>query len=191
MKYCPNCEAEYQDEINMCADCGLPLIDTKPFHCPSCEERIEGEIIFCPHCGIYLEESDKTAPPACEKHPENAAAGMCVICGKAVCTECSNREEGRIFCDDDSHIRIHQDYALAYQTSTEYEAAMIQSNLEGAGINAKIFSQHDHVYIVNMGALAVVNVMVPKSQIREAQEIITSLLSEENRTDENPEAGTA
>jgi len=26
MKYCPECEAEYRDEIRECADCQIPLI---------------------------------------------------------------------------------------------------------------------------------------------------------------------
>lgn len=186
MKYCPNCEAEYFDHVTMCADCNIQLIQTKPFHCPSCTERIEGDNTFCPHCGILVGTSDPKI--ACETHTEAEAIGMCVICGRAVCSECVVEREGKKFCGDDSHILLHQDYALVYQTSAEYEAAMIQSNLQGAGIEAKIFSQHDHVYLVNMGNLAVENIMVPKSQIHEAEEVLKTILAHHDLDESNSEA---
>jgi hypothetical protein len=56
---------------------------------------------------------------------------------------------------------------------------MIKANLEGAGINAVVFNQHDHVYFTNMGALALVNIMVPRSQLDESRDVIAALLSEE------------
>lgn len=189
MPFCPNCEAEYQVGISECVDCQLPLVDRPPLHCPRCEERIEGNPTFCPHCGIFtgLQEA-KSDIPVCGTHVHTHAVGMCVVCGILVCDECLVERDGKIFCGDDRHVKVYEDYALVYQTSTDYEAAMIQSNLEGAGIQAKVFSQHDHVYVVNMGQLAVVNVMVPKSQIRDAEEIIASLLSSGDE-DESNETG--
>ena len=31
MKYCPECEAEYRDEIGECADCQIPLISAQAY----------------------------------------------------------------------------------------------------------------------------------------------------------------
>jgi hypothetical protein len=56
---------------------------------------------------------------------------------------------------------------------------MIKANLDGAGIHALIFNQHDHVYFTTMGMLALVNVMVPRAQLEEAREIIEALLKDE------------
>ncbi|NOY06108.1 MAG: hypothetical protein GXO82_05685, partial [Chlorobi bacterium] len=74
---------------------------------------------------------------------------------------------------------------------TEYEAAMIKANLEGAGIPVSVFSQSDHVYFVTMGGdLAVVNIMVPKTRIHEAEELLKNLLSsQESHEDEHTESG--
>ncbi len=32
MKYCPECEAEYREEIGECADCQVPLISADEYH---------------------------------------------------------------------------------------------------------------------------------------------------------------
>src|SRR5512135_2928441 len=167
MKYCPNCEAEYEDTATVCADCGIPLVDTKPLHCPVCEERVDRPVLFCPHCGHYAGLAEEPEEfQKCETHPETEANGICIVCGKFVCDECSVDKDGKIFCNDDSHVQIHQDYALIYRTTMEYEAAMIRSNLEGAGIPARIFSQFDHAVLTGHGNLSVISVMVPKSQTK-------------------------
>jgi hypothetical protein len=38
MKYCPECEAEYREEIEECADCQIPLIAADEYH-----KRVEQE----------------------------------------------------------------------------------------------------------------------------------------------------
>lgn len=178
MKYCPNCEAEYDDSVLRCVDCDLMLVDEIPLHCPVCEERIDGSVVFCPHCGRCIGEIEAGTPfPKCERHALNGAVGICVVCSTFVCDECLVEKENKIFCSDDSHVDVHRDYALVYQTSTDYEAAMIQSNLVGAGIDAKIYSQLDRAVFFNIGGLATVNIMAPKSQVHEAQEIIQSILA--------------
>jgi hypothetical protein len=66
-----------------------------------------------------------------------------------------------------------------YQTALEYEADMIKANLDGAGIDALVFNQHDSVYFVNMGSLALVNIMVQKHEVDKALEIISALEEDE------------
>ena len=61
------------------------------------------------------------------------------------------------------------------------------NNLEGAGIQAVIFNQHDHVYFLNMGTLAVVNVMVPKKEIERARQIVALILEGTPDTEESEE----
>jgi hypothetical protein len=184
MPYCPDCFAEFQPGIAQCSDCGTPLVEGSPVFCPRCNDPVVPEDAFCSSCGILLVYGDDDALPECAAHPEVLAIGSCVVCGKPVCEECAREVDGRFFCDDDSHYDVHQGYVVAYTTATDYEAAMIKANLEGAGIGALIFNQHDHVYFTNMGSLAVVNVMVPKYQIEKANEIIALLSEESGEEDE-------
>jgi len=178
MKYCPSCHTEYQDSATTCADCQVPLVDFVPF-CKRCDGDIAERDIFCPHCGVLLPGriTNENDVPECEDHPSQPAVGMCVVCGKPICRESVQKIAGKLFCRDDSHVKLYHDYALLYRTSTEYEAAMIKANLEGTGIPVSVFSQSDHVYFVTMGDLAVVNIMVPKTRIHEAQELLKNLLS--------------
>ena len=45
MKFCPECEAEYRDEIGMCADCSVPLISEEQFRTrQQDEERIREDL---------------------------------------------------------------------------------------------------------------------------------------------------
>ncbi len=185
MPYCPQCHTEYQSDAKDCADCLIPLVEGKPLFCPNCEEFVTKDDTFCDNCGIILPKIPFEEVPDCENHPDTEASGGCVVCGKPVCEECATEQNGRLFCENDDHLNMHQGFVVAYTTSTDYEAEMIKSNLEGAGIHATVFNQHDHVYFVNMGMLALVNVMVPRAQLEDAQEIIMALLAEEGLVDED------
>ncbi len=43
MKYCPECEAEYRDDIETCADCQVPLIPAEAYQVRKREEQRERE----------------------------------------------------------------------------------------------------------------------------------------------------
>lgn len=43
MKYCPECEAEYRDEIEACADCQVPLISAEAYEKRKREEQEQRE----------------------------------------------------------------------------------------------------------------------------------------------------
>ena len=182
MPFCPNCLTEYQPGIGECVDCHIPLTDGSPMFCPSCEEPVTAGDTFCNSCGILLLDEGVENVPDCNNHPEVDAIGGCVVCGKPVCEECAREVEGKFFCDNDSHYNVHQKFAVVYTCSTEYEAAMIKANLEGAGIGAMIFNQRDHVYFTTMGSLAIVNVMVPTVEVDKANEIIALLLAEQDQS---------
>jgi hypothetical protein len=167
----------------------IPLREGVPQFCPNCKEHVRETDSFCDNCGILQPTVSEDDRPECENHPDRSAIGACVICGKPVCDECSTRHNGRIFCENDDHLNLHQGFVVAYTTSTDYEADMIKANLEGAGINAVVFNQHDHVYFTNMGALALVNIMVPRSQLEEARDIIAALMSDEGLSSADEASG--
>ena len=43
MKYCPECDAEYRDEIGECADCQIPLVSEEAYRTGKLEEQAERE----------------------------------------------------------------------------------------------------------------------------------------------------
>ncbi len=45
MKYCPNCRAEYHDDVVECHDCRVPLVDELPEELPEEWEHIEPVVI--------------------------------------------------------------------------------------------------------------------------------------------------
>jgi hypothetical protein len=189
MSYCPNCLTEYQAGVETCADCQIALVEGAPAYCPSCNEYVLDEDTFCDNCGVLLPLAPGIEGPDCENHPDRAAVGGCVICGKPVCEECTRQVDNRCFCENDEHFDVHQAFVTAVTTATDYEAEMIRANLEGAGIRALIFNQRDHVYFLNIGSMALVNVMVPRNQIDKAQDIIQALLEDQDVPGEDEEIG--
>ena len=186
MPYCPECGYEYTPGVRTCPDCQATLTQ-EVVPCASCEELIDPKTSFCRHCGVFRPEgSETTERVTCEKHKERRATGRCVFCGKPVCDECAVIRNGRIFCDNDEHVKMMSDWVTAYSTSTQYEAQMIKSNLEGAGIPAVVFSQNDRMYFTTVGDLAVTEVMVPKHFLDDARRYLETM--ERDRPHDQPEA---
>ena len=45
MKYCPQCESEYKDEVEACADCDVPLVSAEVFLSRRQREKQEQEAL--------------------------------------------------------------------------------------------------------------------------------------------------
>ncbi len=170
MSECHQCGAEYEGSPESCPKCGVQLIET--IECSNCGERIQSEAEYCPICGVILTNDGDIE---CENHGQTPAVAVCIICGKPVCRKCRKTKMNKTFCEDDKHILVYQNWAIAYTSATEYEAEMVKANLENAGIEAIIFNQQDHAYYFTVGSLARVNVMVPSDRVNEAKKVIESL----------------
>ncbi len=180
MPYCRECGYEYMPGIVTCPDCGSPLTEGTRHCCETCGEEFQREDQFCPHCGVVL-HAGKEASPAlvCAAHPDAPADGSCVICHRMLCASCARTRNGRIFCDNDDHVKAAFNWVVACTTSTEQEAEMIKANLEGAGIGVFVLPQRDRMYVTTVGDLAVVEVMVPVESLDEARAYLSSLESGE------------
>jgi hypothetical protein len=170
MNECPHCGKEYEGSPEACPSCGLKLSDMA--RCTNCGESIQEETEYCTLCGIIRIDP---AGIECENHRDRAAVAVCIVCGKPVCKECRKVRMNKTFCEDDKHIRTYQNWAVAYVSSTEYEAEMVKANLENAGIESMIFNQRDHAYFLTVGSMARVNVMVPSDRIHDAHKVIDTL----------------
>jgi hypothetical protein len=175
MPICPKCRSEYEKGIEVCAECQVELEDIILIECGNCHESVNQLIGYCPHCGYSVEGEDSEYAKECDNHPDSNAIGACVVCGKPVCEKCSAIHNKKIFCDNDEHVRIFGDWAVVFSCGTEYEAQMVKANVEMAGIQCMVFSQKDNVFFTNIGDTAVINVMVPKEKINEAEEIIEQI----------------
>lgn len=176
MSYCPSCGYEYTAGVRVCPDCRTPLREGKALLCETCNEPVTESAQFCPHCGVLRAvPSPKHTPVMCKIHGDRPATGACVVCGKPVCESCAVRKVGKILCDDDEHVKIAFDWVAVCSASTQEEADMIRANLEGAGIEALVFSQADRVFFTTVGDLAVNEVMVPKNSLEDAKRVLIAL----------------
>ena len=65
MRICPNCNAEVDDNFDMCWNCqysfsNKKVIDNSEFKliCPGCNAEIESSLNYCPNCHYDLKEID-------------------------------------------------------------------------------------------------------------------------------------
>ena len=186
MPYCTECGYEYSPGVPVCPDCQAPLSEDNLTPCESCEELIDPASSFCRRCGIYRPNVAESTKIACEKHADRKPFGRCVFCGKLVCNKCAVRKNGRIFCDNDEHVKMMSDWVVARTTGTQYEAQMIKANLEGAGIPTMVFSQSDRMYYTTVGDLAVTEVMVPKRMLDDARQYLNAM--DQEPPENQPEA---
>lgn len=135
------------------------------FRCARCETEYEAGAA-CPVCGALPAEEQ------CEQHPDQAAHGRCVICGRTVCRSCGSGETDPCRCEEHASIPIIEGWAQVYSTTGELEAQLLRDNLQAEGVDSQIFSQKSHIYPVDMGELSIVRLLVPVWQYAQALEVI-------------------
>jgi hypothetical protein len=89
--------------------------------------------------------SEQGAAIECETHPGNRAVGLCVVCGRPVCSDCELKSGEKTLCNDPGHQKVLQEWCKLYQSDSVFDADAVKHNLADGGIEAKIFSLHDHI----------------------------------------------
>lgn len=98
--------------------------------CPNCSNEVTIDSDFCPHCGVLFEGAGEVF---CDSHPQKKAVGICIICRKVVCEDCSVGANGRCFCLDHQHVEVEQDWAVVFDSTEIADAELVKSVLESAG----------------------------------------------------------
>ncbi len=101
------------------------------------------------------------------------------IDGIKVCPDCGT--ELISVKDFEGHLVHPEDWLIVYTCDEPYEAEMYKSNLESAGIDTLIISQKDRSYPA-VGDLAVVKLLVKKTEKDEALEIINDINKNSNES---------
>jgi Putative prokaryotic signal transducing protein len=73
-----------------------------------------------------------------------------------------------------SNTRTFEGWVSAFRSGTDYEADLVRDRLDDSGISAVVLTQRDHSFNLNHGDLALVNVMVPRDELKAAMEILTA-----------------
>jgi hypothetical protein len=133
---------------------GATQPDGEVFRCGTCEaEYYESDA--CPLCGTLRVDA------ACESHPDRAAEGRCVLCARRLCGDCRAGEHHAFLCADHRTVPVIEGWAQVYTTTTDVEAQLLCDNLRAEGIDARVFSQKDRAFSVDLGELSIVRVLVP------------------------------
>lgn len=163
MQQCPACDTEFEDAQTACPNCGAEAGTV--YRCSRCDEQFR-DSDACPACGSLREKV------ACDRHPGRTAAGRCVICGRALCNDCSEGDNRAFQCAEHGDITIIEGWAQVYSTASEFEASLVRQNLEAEGIDARIFSQRDRIFSVELGELSIVRLLVPVFSYDQALDLI-------------------
>ena len=116
------------------------------YTCKNCSIQLQDGQIFCNVCGAIIDTGDEDVLKIeCETHPDRCAVGLCVICGKPVCSDCKVKSTGKILCNDPEHRILLQEWCVMYQQNSEFEAEAFVRNLADGGIEARTFSLQDHI----------------------------------------------
>ncbi len=162
MTTCMECGSEYAEELESCPACAG---GGDSLTCRRCGEEFRSAEA-CPACGQGVGRIE------CDRHPGVEADGRCVICGRASCEECGGTNRRVHLCADHVGVPVIQGWAQIYSNTSEFEAQLLRDNLTAEGIEARIFSQKDAMFSVDLGELSIVRILVPAWDYERGQKVI-------------------
>ncbi|MCX6122535.1 MAG: hypothetical protein NTX44_13080 [Ignavibacteriales bacterium] len=113
--------------------------------CKNCSTQLQARQKFCGVCGALSDSSEEIIVTIeCETHPDRCAVGLCVVCGRSVCSECEVKSGEKILCANPEHRNLLQEWTVLHRPASEFEADALVRNLADGGIDAKSFSLHHY-----------------------------------------------
>lgn len=141
--------------------------------CSFCSEQLPQNACICLSCGRF----DRSLPEVvnCENHSDEEAIGICVLCGKPVCGDCSLTVQGKTFCDNPEHQTVFFEWAVVYETVFEFEADLIERNVQQAGFECRVYCLRDHIATFWLEEVRLTRVMVRNDHARDARDLLQQL----------------
>ncbi len=102
---------------------------TQYIKCSECGEEVTEDSDFCPHCGALFETAGIAQ---CDTHQTSKATGVCIVCRRLVCPQCSKAFRGRTFCLEHENVEVQQDWAVVFVSTQINEAELVKAVLEKA-----------------------------------------------------------
>jgi hypothetical protein len=137
--------------------------------CPNCQASNAGLALFCHTCGRSLGPQDAVD---CENHSGTTATGICAICGKPVCDDCSVSHEGRVYCDDVRHSQLSSAFTRFAFAATEFEGDLIAKNLLPNGISVMLFSATRYAHFCRLTDQNRVSIYAGIGQVDDAKRLL-------------------
>ena len=144
--------------------------------CGHCHRVNAEAALFCAACGYGLRAHDVVE---CENHSGTIAVGICVVCGKPVCGDCSVAREHRLYCDDVTHSQLTTAHTKFAAVAAEFEADMIVKNLSSNGVPALKYSAKKFSQFCFLTDNHSVSIFVTTESIEEARRLIEEMDLEE------------
>lgn len=152
--------------------------------CENCELEIDESSDFCPRCGTLFSEGIK-----CTNHPSVDADYVCVICSDPFCKRCGSIVAGVFLCEIHDSYEIYEGMARVYGSSDVAQVNFVKDCLEQQSLHPFIYSRKaspmhlggsDYSLFRASGdfnghIINEVKVMVPCSEVLEAEKIIEEL----------------
>ncbi|HTP12035.1 MAG TPA: B-box zinc finger protein [Bacteroidota bacterium] len=111
----------------------------------------------------------------CDLHPSNPATGRCVVCGRPLCDECSERNGKDLFCRGTDHRSTAEGWAVIASAGSEFEADAVSRNLNMQGVQTKVFSSRVFTYTLERNPADAVRTYVRRHELQRAREILRNL----------------
>ncbi|HTR81584.1 MAG TPA: hypothetical protein VMM58_08130 [Bacteroidota bacterium] len=137
--------------------------------CSRCAAKNSKSVLFCSVCGHALQAN---VDVECESHPGVGATGICTVCGRPVCDDCSLSREGKLYCEDARHSQLTRSHALLAYTSTEFDADIVAKNLALNGVSVHSYSAGRYSQFYQWIDRASVSLFVERQQLEEARRLI-------------------
>ena len=144
--------------------------------CAHCHSVNTEAALFCAACGYALRAHDVVE---CENHSGTNAIGICVVCGKPVCGDCSVARENKLYCDDVAHSQLTTAHTKLGDVATEFEADMIdKKSFFERGTGTSVFHEKVFPFLLLTDNRSV-SIFVKTESIEEARRLIEEMDLEE------------
>ncbi len=140
--------------------------------CPHCNAANTKVALFCLGCGSALRAHGEVA---CENHSGTPATGVCIICGKPVCGDCSIAVRDKMYCDDFAHSQLITQYTKLAAAATEFDAEVVVKNLSANGVPARQYSAKKFSQFGCLTDNCSVSIFVKTEMIDEARRLVEEM----------------